>query len=50
MVKTIMAVGGAVGMIALSVILGALFGCLMIPFYIVRAVAVYVLIRYILGK
>lgn len=41
-------VGGTVGMIALSVIIGALLGCLMIPFYIGRAV--YVLIRYILRK
>lgn len=41
-------IGGTVGMIALSVIIGALFGCLMIPFYIGRAI--YVTIRYILRK
>lgn len=41
-------VGGTLGMIALSVIIGALFGSLMILFYIVRAV--YVLIRYALRK
>ena len=41
-------VGGTVGVIALSVILGALFGCLLIPYYMVRAF--YILIRYILGK
>ena len=41
-------VGGTVGVIAMSVILGALFGCLLIPYYMVRAF--YILIRYILGK
>ncbi len=41
-------VGGTVGMIALSVIVGGLLGSLMIPYYIVRAV--YVTIRYIVKK
>ena len=41
-------VGGTVGMIALSVIVGGLLGSLMIPYYIVRAV--YVTIRYIVKR
>ena len=40
--------GGTVGMIALSVIVGGLLGSLMIPYYIVRAV--YVTIRYIVKR
>ena len=41
-------VGGTVGMIALSVIVGGLLGSLMIPYYIVRAVCVT--IRYIVKR
>ena len=41
-------VGGTVGMIALSVIVGGLLGSLMIPYYIVRAV--YVTIWYIVKR
>ena len=41
-------VGGTVGMIALSVIVGGLLGSLMIPYYIVRAI--YVTIRYIVKR
>ena len=33
---------------ALSVIIGALIGCIMIPVYVIRAV--YVILRYIIGK
>ena len=36
------------GMAALSVIIGALIGCIMIPVYVIRAV--YVILRYIIGK
>ena len=36
------------GMAALSVIIGALIGCIMIPVYVIRAV--YVFLRYIIGK
>ena len=36
------------GMAALSVIIGALIGCIMIPVYVIRAI--YVFIRYIIGK
>ena len=38
----------AFGMAALSVIIGALIGCIMIPVYVIRAV--YVFLRYIIGK
>jgi hypothetical protein len=37
--------GGTVGVAALSVIVGGVMGCIMIPYYILRAV--YVLICYI---
>lgn len=40
--------GGTLGLIALSVIIGGLLGSLMIPFYIVRAI--YVILRYILRR
>ena len=43
-----MDVGGALGMIALSVIVGGLLGSLMIPYYVVRAI--YVTIRYIVKR
>ena len=36
------------GMAALSVIIGALIGSIMIPVYVIRAV--YVFLRYIIGK
>nr|WP_255610655.1 DUF6050 family protein [Blautia sp. 210702-DFI.1.159] len=36
------------GMATLSVIIGALIGCIMIPVYVIRAV--YVFLRYIIGK
>ena len=36
------------GMAALSVIIGALIGSIMIPVYVIRAI--YVFIRYIIGK
>ena len=36
------------GLAALSVIIGALIGCIMIPVYVIRAV--YVVLRYIIGK
>ena len=36
------------GMAALSIIIGALIGCIMIPVYVIRAV--YVILRYIIGK
>ena len=36
------------GLAALSVIIGALIGCIMIPMYVIRAV--YVVLRYIIGK
>lgn len=36
------------GMAALSVIIGALIGCIMISVYVIRAV--YVFLRYIIGK
>lgn len=36
------------GMAALSVIIGALIGCIMIPVYVIRAV--YVFLRYIIGN
>ena len=41
-------VGGTIGMIALSVIVGGLMGSLMIPSYVVRAF--YVTIRYIVKR
>ena len=41
-------VGGTIGMIALSVIVGGLLGSLMIPYYVVRAF--YVTIRYIVKR
>ena len=41
-------VGGTIGMIALSVIVGGLLGSLMIPYYVVRAI--YVTIRYIVKR
>ena len=41
-------VGGTVGIIALSVIVGGLLGSLMIPYYVVRAF--YVTIRYIVKR
>ena len=41
-------VGGTIGMIALSVIVGGLLGSLMIPYYIVRAI--YVTIRHIVKR
>lgn len=37
-------IGGTLGMVALSVIIGGLIGCIMIPLYIVRAI--YIFIRY----
>ena len=39
---------GSLGMAALSVIIGALIGSIMIPVYVIRAV--YVFLRYIIGK
>ncbi len=36
------------GMAALSVIIGALIGSIMIPVYVIRAI--YVFIRYVIGK
>jgi hypothetical protein len=41
-------IGGTVGMVALSVIVGGVMGCIMIPYYMIRAV--YVLIRYIISS
>ena len=41
-------VGGIIGMIALSVIVGGLLGSFMIPHYIVRTI--YVIIRYIVKR
>lgn len=41
-------VGGTVGMIALSVIVGGLLGSFMIPYYVVRAI--YVIIQYIVKR
>jgi hypothetical protein len=40
-------IGGTVGMVALSVIVGGVMGFIMIPYYMIRAV--YVLIRYIIS-
>ena len=43
-----MDITATLGMAALSVIIGALIGSIMIPVYVIRAV--YVFLRYIIGK
>ena len=43
-----MDITATLGMVALSVIIGALIGSIMIPVYVIRAV--YVFLRYIIGK
>ncbi|MDO5392770.1 MAG: DUF6050 family protein [Eubacteriales bacterium] len=43
-----MDIGGTVGMAALSVIIGGMMGCFMIPVYVVKAL--YVLIQYIFRR